>query len=110
MTLANKLQRFPGMPLQQKDLPPKVQEAVDRMAANGIGITPTVHTPCGLLVLVAFPNGDFKFKAELLPEGKELDFAITMLDTAKAQLEKKKAEEKLLETTILQASGALPRM
>lgn len=78
------------------------------MRLNGLQVTPTVHEPNGIIVLVSFPNGDFKMKAELLPEGLELDHAIAMLEVSLEKLHQQRAEEALKDGATLRAAGSMP--
>lgn len=85
------------------------KQAIDKLAANGMHLSPVVTEPCGMIALVAFPDGTMKFQAECLPDGHEHDFAIEMLQAAIRQLEEQKAAEKLKENSgLLIARNAVP--
>lgn len=85
-------------------------DAVNRMALQGVQVAPEVIDPCGLIVLVAYPNGDFKFKAELLPEGKEIDYAIEMLRTALDKLETQRAMDAIKRDEVVRVGGGMPTL
>ena len=63
------------------------------MAREGHLLSPLVQEPSGMIGIIAFPNGKIHFKADLLPEGREIEYAIEMMKTAIAKLEEKRSKE-----------------
>ena len=96
---------------QRPQIPALAQDAINRLAKNGIELTPTLLEPCAILVLVAFPNGEFKLKAELLPTLDKIEYSLQMLKVAKEELESKRAKEQLEEVDgVLRKSAAMPKV